>query len=489
MTRQRLWTGLYFPRFPLETLTRASDEHVCDIVVNDSSTAPRVVALAAEMADLGVHEGMLLSSALAIEPQLVTRLRQPDSERDTLRELAAWASQYTSLVCPVSGEHVGLLLEIGESLRLFGKTSKLLSRIHAGIDELGFTGIAAVAPTPTAAWLLARSGRSSVVTRVADLPDALGTLPLSCLDLEPRALQSLADVGVQQLQQCWHLPRAETARRIGPELYDILDRALARRPDVRKPYRVPERLRHKLNLPAPVVGVEALLFALGRLLRQLEGVLLARGNAVQVLELELGLSGSASDAVAIELIAPSRDVKHLLGLLRHRLEAMRLDEPVEQLTLEATQCVSLAPRNLDLFDQRVAHEDEWLATLERLHARLGVESVQGIALGDEHRPEHAWRPVTPRQGFRHETTSVAEVGAHRPLWLLAEPRSLKTRDGVPVYGGLLQIETSAERIEGGWWEGHDDSRDYHVATSTAGARYWIFHDRRARAWYLHGVFG
>ena len=93
------------------------------------------------------------------------------------------------------------------------------------------------------------------------------------------------------------------------------------------------------------------------------------------------------------------------------------------------------------------------------------------------------------QGFRHETTSVAEVGAHRPLWLLAEPRSLKTRDGVPVYGGLLQIETSAERIEGGWWEGHDDSRDYHVATSTAGARYWIFHDRRARAWYLHGVFG
>jgi protein ImuB len=73
--------------------------------------------------------------------------------------------------------------------------------------------------------------------------------------------------------------------------------------------------------------------------------------------------------------------------------------------------------------------------------------------------------------------------------LLAEPRNLTMRDGTPCYGGPLQLETSAERIEGGWWEGNDVSRDYHVATNHIGARYWIYHDRRNRAWYLHGVFG
>jgi protein ImuB len=76
----------------------------------------------------------------------------------------------------------------------------------------------------------------------------------------------------------------------------------------------------------------------------------------------------------------------------------------------------------------------------------------------------------------------------QPPWLLASPRPLRDRDGVPQYGGALRLETLPERIEAGWWDGFDITRDYFVAHSPAGERLWVFHDRRGGGWYLHGLF-
>jgi protein ImuB len=490
--KNRLWAAFVFPRFALETLVQGVAEQACDVVVNGTGSAPRIVAASASAEAAGVSTGMSLSAALAVVPELRAQPRQIAREQEALLTLAAWAGQFTSLACPKYADPPVLLLELGASQRLFGDPQLLAGRIVDGLAELGFAAQWSLAPTPTAAILLARSGRTARVNCVADIRSALDVVPVQCLDLEPHAVAALLGVGVRYLADCWALPRAETARRIGPKLWEQIDCALGVRADPRKPYRIPARIRHRLNLPSPVIGIEAMLFALGRLLRQIEGVLIARGSAVQVLELELGLSGGGSTRVAVELIAPSRDTKHLLSLLRHRLEAIQLSDPVEQVLLEATQCVSLAPRNLDLFDNRVAQEDEWAATLERLNARLGVSGVHGIELQAEHRPEHAWRPVAPSTARQDSKTrqlmSTQMFGQHRPLWLLSEPCHLELRDGLPCYGGPLQLQTSAERIEGGWWEGRDVSRDYHVAVNAAGERYWIYRDRRQRSWYLHGVF-
>jgi len=69
----------------------------------------------------------------------------------------------------------------------------------------------------------------------------------------------------------------------------------------------------------------------------------------------------------------------------------------------------------------------------------------------------------------------------RPVWLLAEPQPLED---------ALEIEDGPERIESGWWDGHDVRRDYYVARTPAGVRLWIFRERRAPGrWFLHGVFG
>ena len=66
---------------------------------------------------------------------------------------------------------------------------------------------------------------------------------------------------------------------------------------------------------------------------------------------------------------------------------------------------------------------------------------------------------------------------------------LSARSGTPFLQGPLTAESGPERIETGWWDGHDVQRDYYVARNPRGVRVWIFRDRHAGGWYLHGLFG
>ena len=47
----------------------------------------------------------------------------------------------------------------------------------------------------------------------------------------------------------------------------------------------------------------------------------------------------------------------------------------------------------------------------------------------------------------------------------------------------------AERIESGWWDGGDVSRDYFTASAARGEKLWVYRDRSTREWFLHGLFG
>ena len=78
----------------------------------------------------------------------------------------------------------------------------------------------------------------------------------------------------------------------------------------------------------------------------------------------------------------------------------------------------------------------------------------------------------------------------RPLWLLASPQPLKEVAAVPHYDGPLSLLTGPERIESGWWDDRDVTRDYFVARNPAHSLLWVYRERNApAAWYLHGIFG
>src|SRR6185312_16059717 len=154
-----------------------------------------------------------------------------------------------------------------------GGLARIVRRVEAGLRAHGFMPVTGVAPTPLAALALARAGDARPVLAVDDLASRLAPLPLAHFDVDAEALALLAAAGVTTFGAARALPRDGLARRCGPALPAMADRAL----DTRAPHVPAPRFASRLALPAPVHDAEALAFAVNRLVQSLSAWLLARG--------------------------------------------------------------------------------------------------------------------------------------------------------------------------------------------------------------------
>jgi len=482
-----LWAALHFPSLALDVFARGWSEADAArrFVVASAERVPQVVAANAPARDAGIRRNLAISAALALAPDVVLRDRDTVAEAEALADLATCALQFTPQVSLAPPD--AIVAEVGASARLFGGLTRLFTRLTTGIHVQGYTLAASLAPTPTAALLLARAGCEAPVRDPRLLPDALSPLPLALCDVDPTALATLASAGVTTFGEASALPRDALARRCGGMLVAMLDRALGRSADPRLPFAPPPRFARRLELPAPVADVEALAFAQNRLVHELSAWLTARGLGAVRLTLALAHEhylkrrGIEPTEVPFRLGAPARAVAHLNGVLRERLARVALPAPVEAMTLSTDETAPLAGHNLGLLPG-----DEGDAALvplvDRLRARLGDDAVTLVAPHAEHRPELALREAT------HAQPAAPLPPAPRPLWLLAEAQPL---------GALLEqkpwvLKDGPERIESGWWDGNDLRRDYFVAETPRGETVWIYRDHRYGAddgeWFLHGLF-
>jgi len=455
-----LWVALCFPRLALEAKLRgcASSEAAGEpwaVVEHRSVLACSAVAEAA-----GVRAGSALATAWALAPSLRTLPRDAHAEREALHAIATWASQFSGKVSLEPPQ--GVLLEAEGSLRLFGGIGRLAARLHSGLLELGFEAQLATGPTPRAALWLARGGA-----------ETLSALPVEAIDPAPDARELLHTLGIRTLGELMHLPRAGIAMRFGQRLLDRLDQASGRVPEARAFFRPPERFRARLDLPTPVGEAERVLFAVRRLLVQMEGFLAARQSGVRACTLSLLHRAGRMTRLELGFAAPRRDAEHVLRLLRERLGATRLASPAEAVLLEAASLVPMADDSPGLFGEAQAEAETWERLTERLQARLGLARVHGLASQAEHRPERAWRAVASGES----AGAVEPPPGPRPLWLLEPPRRLAEGDFTLLAG--------PERIESGWWDGGDVVRDYFIAARGVSLA-WVY--RAREGWFLHGLF-
>jgi protein ImuB len=478
-----LWLAVYLPDLAVEVLVRGGLREELVAVVEGRGSRRRVSACGEAVRARGIHPGMTLAAACALVPTLRALERDPRAEARALARLAAWAGQFSSRLSLVPTR--GLLLEVGGSLGLFGGLDEIGARVRRGLADLGYRGVLAAAPTPLGAWLLARGGGGEAVRDRACLGERLGRLPLAVAELPAEQCARLQGLGLRSLGDLLRLPRSGLARRLGGGVVDLLDRALGRAPDPREPYRPPRAFAARLALPVGVAEVEALLFPLRRLILELVGHLRALGGGVERVVIGLEHPRSPATRLTVGLAGPSRDERHLQTLVREHLQRVSLPAVVEAVALEARRIVDLDGRSLDLFAGAAPTGEGWGQLIDRLQARLGEEAVRGLAPVADHRPERAWRFTSAGA-----TAGVGVAAARRPLWLLDPPRALAVRNDRPWWGGVLTLREGPERIEGGWWDGADVSRDYYVAENPAGERCWIFQARDTeRRWFLHGVFG
>jgi|SRR5688572_12761006 len=375
----------------------------------------------------------------------------------TLEQIAAWACQFTPKVSLEPPR--ALLLEVEGSLLCYGGAQGFFGRLRESIAAIGLEASLGVAPTARAALWLARGGGETL----EELP-----VGVAC---EGEVHKFLKSVGLTTLGDVMQLPRDGLAKRCGQRLLDDLDRALGRLPEARQFFVPPQSFAAQLELPAEVVHAEGLLFAARRLLAQLEGLLAAHQAGIRAFKIFL-ISRKLELPVEIGLASPARNSERLALLLRERLAQLSLAQGVDAIRLEATDFTPLHERSGGLFGDAGADAEDWVQLVERLRARLGHAAVYGLATQPDHRPELAWRRIEPGDWDARE---FVQPGA-RPLWLI-ESRKIQETEFTLLAG--------PERIETGWWDGDEASRDYFIARLRESLG-WIY--REAGEWYLHGLF-
>ena len=438
-----------------------------------------MVAANAAAQAAGVTPGVTLAGALAVAPALQLVEHDPLIEATLLDEVATWAGCFTPSVAIDPPDT--LLLEVAASLQLFGGIERLQALIGEGIPQLGLAARQAGAPTPLAARWLARHCPGSCITDTAHLGPALERLPLAALAdgsaVGGAVLELLGAIGCHTLGEVAALPRKALARRQGRSVSGALDRALGRQPDPRPCFVPPARHSARLPLLVATDRSDTLLFLLRRLLHGLCGWLGARHAGVDRLQLRLEHEDRHPPTL-LDIVcgAPCRDEARLTLLIREHLERLQLVAPVEALQLVAAAPVPLAGLPNDFFDDSAAVRENGELLALRLRARLGETAVRRLQIAADHRPEHA---------FTTDATAAGATlpAAPRPLWLLPEPRPLRR-------GLRLTLLSGPERIESGWWDGHDVRRDYYVAQTPQGSLLWLFRSHADPGqWQLHGYFG
>ena len=514
------WIGLHLPLLSLESFAATLPPGLRQMPLAVVE-ARRIVHANASAQALGVKPGSRRATALGLAPQLVAAAVDPPRDARAMQAVLHACLAFTPAVAAVPP--CGVLLEVEASLRYFGGFESLLQRLRAALAPLGHALRCGSAPTAQGAILLACGagpGRSRHCVDLPSLRAALDVAPVWLLGPGREHWEALQGMGLRTLADLRALPRAGLARRFGEGLLDELDRALGDRPDPRTWVLLEPTFESRLELFARADTGEQVLHGAAVLLARLVAWLSAQQAFVRrfTLRLQHEARWRRSDtppdtALEITLAAPSRDVSHLLLLLRERLARTELVAPALELRLAADDIACAPPPNGELFPSARGEREGLTRLVERLQARLGRRQVQGLQRVQDHRPERgsalhevdlaALCPPHGRGDERPRRTGAQAAPAPaqgtlitRPVWLIEPPQPLpEQRDRPLLDGAPLQLLSGPERIEAGWWDEGLAGRDYFIAQAADASLVWVYRLRLPElapsvpGWYLHGRFG
>ncbi|MBA3598060.1 MAG: DNA polymerase Y family protein [Methylibium sp.] len=498
-----LWIALHLPHLPLQALRWSQPGFEATLAVAVAEQH-RLLGVNRAARARGVQTGQSAATALSLAPELLVLPRDLRREADVVEAVALTLGALTpNLVLQSSG----VLFEVQGSLRLFGGVRHLWRRAVALAQTAGAQARLALAPTASAAWLLATSGITRRrMLRIPACARQLDRVPVAALaelvPIPPRQAELLQALGVQRVGELRRLPRAGLQHRLGKALSVALDRAYGEQPDPRIWFMPPERFEVRRELLQRADDAAVLVAAVEALLPALRGWLQLQWHAATELSLRLrhehGREPLPDTVLRLQLSTPSRDMNQLALLWRERLQRHALAAPVYELGLALEASVPHGGTPGELLAAPGQTGGEHAALLDRLVARLGAERVRRFVPVADHRPERAQRGVPITEGAAPKPASAeASSALPRPTWLLSTPQPLASDDyGRPLHGGPLALCSRAERIEGGWFDGGLVRRDYHVAVGADHRLRWIYRERSSAvaaldpgAWFLHGWFG
>jgi protein ImuB len=462
-----------------------------------------VVAACAAAKGLGIHVGMAATHARALVSDLDFRPAEPDADLALLDRLALLAVRRWTPIAAVTPPD-GLWLDLTGCDHLYGGEERFCQRLRAFCQRAGFTARVAIADTPGSAYALARFGRAEVaIVPTGRVREALAPLPVASLRLAGTALGAARRFGFETIADLLPVARGPLARRLGLPAITRLDQALgavAEPITPREDAAVPSVERRLLE---PIVTADAIAQVMEDLLGDLAEVLQGRGIGVRSLRL-IGLRVDGTEQmVAVGTSRPTREVSHLLRLLKLRIERIDPGLGIEQFRLVAPHTEPLDAVDLGavLAGETLVRDPARLVDV--VAGRIGPGSVFRVGPVESHVPERAVARADP----------VASPGIwpiwQRPVRLFARPEALSRviallPDQPPRRfewrGRAYKVVAGdgPERIHGEWWRRDAEVwavRDYYRVEDEEGGRYWVFRrgdgmesETGDLSWWMHGVF-
>ena len=491
------------------------------LILKNSRGAAILHALNPAARAAGLCRGQTQADARAMIPRLICKPADPEGDARALTALAVWAERWSpSVSVDPTGEGLeGLFLDLTGAAHLFGGEAALAAQIRDRLAEAGARARVAMAPTPGAAWALARWGEAENGGCIADDETARGllaSLPVEALRIDDRTLTQARRFGLKRIGDLYPMPRAGLARRFhdgdGVGLVQRLDQALGFAGEALTPVRPPPKYRAWQTWMEPVEDIEGVEARLTDLAADLSAPLVRDGQGARALTLTGFRSDGRTTSLSVRMGRPGRDAAIWLRLFREAgLGRLELGFGLDALMLTADSVEPMTARQAALESEAEAKQAESLtALIDRLSARLGENRVLTPEPVDSWLPERAerWRPALGRP------PSATERDARRPILLLDPPEPVEALaelpDGAPVRFTWRRLSRRVTRSDGPerlspeWWRPRPDdrqarTRDYYRVEDEAGGRYWLFREglygrefsgaaeERAPSWWMHGV--
>jgi protein ImuB len=514
---------LWLPRWPIDRPRLSNQrnsgwpaEAIPFATVADAAGRRLLAAVNPAATAAGLAPGMPLADALSFLPGLTTAAAKPAEDAAALRRLAEWCGRYSPWTAPDGTD--GVRIEITGSAHLWGGEAALAADIMVRLDHRRITGRIAIADTLGAAWATARfteTGREPIILPPGDCRTALAPLPVEALRLDPATIQGLRRVGLKRIGDLYAMPRVALARRFGEMVARRLDQALDDLPEPISPLGETPIRRVRLSFAEPIADPADLLRATKRLVADLVPRLAREGIGARRLDLAFHRVDGRVERIRLGTARPSRDPRHLVGLLRERLDIVDPGLGVEDMILAVFVVEPLPAEQLDMTGHHHYEASGVALLVDRLGNRLGLAAVSRIEARESYIPERASIRVpaaSPSSSQLPPYPSPASGGGVgwglRPIRLFDPPEPIAAfwllPDDPPFRftwrrrGHRVTRADGPERIADEWWrpEGSaavDAIRDYYRVEDEEGRRFWLFRSglhggEREPRWFVHGAF-
>jgi protein ImuB len=512
--------SIHLPRFAIERW-RIATERRGDPVPDDLPVAlaaegphgPVIHAASRAAEQAGIRRGIRVVDARALLPGLRLDHADPGADRAALHRLMLWSRRW----CPWSATDGtdGLLLDTTGSDHLRGGEAALLAEIEGRLAGLGLTARTAIAPTPGAAWALARFGGATprAICTPADLAARMAPLPVQALRLTGDTVLLLQRLGLATVGATAAVPRISLARRFSraplPENPLLrLDQMFGRLAEPLDSPDDPPRFAVELSLAEPILDPVPHLPALAA---GLCDRLARAGFGARRIALTLYRSDGEVTGAEVATSAASRDARHLVRLFDGRLDRLDPGFGFDLMVLSAT-VVERLPDGQPRLEGRGDAGTGLAALVDRLAARFGPRTLNRPRPQGSHIPERAEARLPamtapPATATGQDAPCGPDPAPERPLRLLDPPEEVSVIYAVPegppvqfIWRRVTHRITrfgGPERIAPEWWQDRPGTRlrDYYRIEDHRGRRFWLYRDgilgdgRGAPPrWFLHGIF-